>query len=184
MIGSKTLKTIILFLYGTGAKIGDTLAVLGADVDFSRSSILIRSASNLETRVIPIGKDVKYLLRWHLKSNERKKFSLESALFLTVKGKAVSYTVLSAVFRRLRKIANVTRANSTYQPRVNDLRHTFGVHSIVQWTHAGLATDKMLPLLAAYMGNVEMKSLERYLELSPCTYEAQLDRLKVLVVTG
>jgi len=183
MIGSKTLRTIVLFLYATGAKIGDALAVLGSDVDFAHSSILIRSASSLETRVIPIGRDVRRLLRRHLKSDERTGFGLGSTLFLTVKGKAVPYAVLCTVFRKLRKIADVKRANSSYQPRVNDLRHTFAVHSIAEWTRAGLANDKMLPILATYMGNVHMRGLERYLELSPCTYEAQLDRLKVLTTT-
>jgi integrase/recombinase XerD len=52
-------------------------------------------------------------------------------------------------------------------PRLQDLRHTFAVHSIARWSQAGWSYEKMLPMLTAYMGNVREKGFFRYCELTP-----------------
>ena len=182
-IGPETLKTILLFLYGTATKIDAALALLDSDVDFTNASIHVRRTSFHQRRVIPIGGDVKRLLRRYLKSSERREFGAGRALFLTAKGKSVKQEDLGAAFRRLRKIARVKRVKSSFQPRVQDLRHTFAVHSIDQWLRDGYALQKMLPMLATYMGKVDMQGLERYLELSSCSYQVQLDQLEVLGAT-
>ena len=178
-VGPETLRTIILFLYGTGIRIGDALTVLDSDVDFANASVRVRDNSVLQSRVIPIGHDIWRLLRRHINSDERKQFGSGKSLFLSVKGTAVPYAIICNAFRRLRTIAGVKRADSSYQPRMHDLRHTFAVHSIEQWTRDGLAHDKMVPMLATYMGNWDMHGLERYFELSPCSYQKQLDLLTV-----
>jgi integrase/recombinase XerD len=113
----------------------------------------------------------------HLRSPERSKFGSERALFLTLKGEPVEYQILRNAFQRLRAIAGVKRTNSSYQPRLHDLRHTFAVHSIAQWGHDIQTRDRMLPILATYMGMLDMHGLNAYLELSPSTYQSQLDRL-------
>jgi integrase/recombinase XerD len=182
--GPKTLKTILLFLYGTAMKIDDALALSYSDVDFRNASIQVHSTSVHQKRVIPLGGDVMRLVRRYLKSDERRRFGPGGSLFLTAKGRAVQHSDLGAAFRRLRKIAGIKRVRSLYQPRIQDLRHTFAVHSIEQWTRDGHALHKMLPMLATYMGNVDMQGLERYLELSSCSYQAQLDRLKRLAATN
>jgi hypothetical protein len=69
--------------------------------------------------------------------------------------------------------------NSSLPPRLQDLRHTFAVHSIAGWSQAGWSCEKMLPMLTAYMGNVREKGFLRYFELTPSRYRAQLACLDV-----
>lgn len=183
IVNAETLKTIILFLYGTGVKVGDALMLSDSDVDLRGGSIEIRGESNSDSRRIPIGRDIRRLVRRYLGSEQRRKFGLGRPLFLTLTGGSIRYGVLGPTFIRLRRIAGVTRTDSSYQPRLNDLRHTFAVHSIARWTRDGLSIDKLLPILAAYMGNRNLQSFERYMELSPSRYQAQLDRLKILAET-
>jgi hypothetical protein len=38
----------------------------------------------------------------------------------------------------------------------------------------------MLPILTTYMGMLDLHGVNTYLELSPSTYQSQLDRLKLL----
>ena len=180
VLGTETLKTILLFLYGTAVKIDDALALLYSDVDFTNSCVQIQSATVHQRRMIPIGSDVKQLLQRYVKTDERSPFGPKGALFVTVKGKPVLHNGLSEAFRRLRKLTGIKRTNSLFQPRLQDLRHSFAVHSIESWIRKGHALPKMLPMLATYMGKVDVQGMERYLELSPCSYEAQLELLKFL----
>jgi integrase/recombinase XerD len=175
-ISSATLKTLILFLYGTGIKIGDALALSDKDVDFARGTVIVRSAT-VEARTIPIGPDVKRLVKRFLMRRERLQFGLGRSLFLTSKGTSIGYGRVRQTFYRLRKIAEIRRSDSSYQPRIHDLRHSFAVHSISKWTEEGHPLDKFLPILATYMGKVDMHGLERYLELSPSCFMATLNRL-------
>jgi integrase/recombinase XerD len=176
LISPAALRTLILFLYGTGIRIGDALALSSDHVDLVGSTIIVRGTTVLE-RTIPIGRDVRSVLSGYLDSDERSRFGRAQCLFLNTKGKPIRYGIVCTTFNRLRKLSGVKRADSTYQPRMHDLRHSFAVHSIAKWNTSGLDLDHVLPMLATYMGNLDMHGLERYLELSPCNYENTLKRL-------
>jgi integrase/recombinase XerD len=178
-LSSETLKTIILLLYGTGIKLPDALALLDTDVDLTNATIQVGRSSTFKSRVIPIGRDVKRLLKRHLDSNERSRFGPGLPLFLTKKGTGVQHSGFWGTFRRLRRIAKVERSDGAYQPRIYDLRHTFAVHSIAHWNRKGVELDTMLPLLAAYLGNLDLLGMQRYVALSPCSFQSQLERLKI-----
>ena len=48
-------------------------------------------------------------------------------------------------------------------PRIHDLRHTFAVHALLRWYHAGADVQAKLPMLATYMGHVSIVSTAYYL---------------------
>jgi integrase/recombinase XerD len=73
-IGSSTLSTILLFLYGTGLRVTEALSLNDSNIDFRNGSIDICPGSLYRHRTIPIGKDVKCVLRQHLCSPERGRF--------------------------------------------------------------------------------------------------------------
>lgn len=81
-------------------------------------------------------------------------------------------------FRRLRRIAGITRnVAASYQPRMHDLRATFAVHRITTWIKSGLDLNRMLPALAAYIGNVGLQSTDQYLALTPERFRKELRKL-------
>ena len=176
-LDAETVKAILLLIYGTGMRIGDVLSLLDSDVDLKNKTIRIQSLHPQLTRVIPIGADVASLLARYLANARRAKFGSGKSLFLTVKGKPIRYGIILNSFQHLRRFTGISRPNSSYQPRLHDLRHSFAVHSIASWTPYAVPTEKMLSLLAAYMGDVTMNGVERYLELSPSSYRSQLARL-------
>jgi integrase/recombinase XerD len=153
-IGSSTLSSIILFLYGTGLRVTEALSLSDSNIDFRNGSIDICPGSLYRHRTIPMGSDVQRVLRRHLRSPERASFGKGKALFLTRKGHPLTYLMLRPTFARLRRTAGIFRPNSPLPPRLQDLRHTFAVHSIARWPQDGWSYEKMLPMLTAYMGNV------------------------------
>ena len=174
-----TFRTILLLVYGTGMRIGDVLRILDSHIDLRQKTIHIQGARIQLSRDIPIGTDVERLLLRYLKKTERAKFGAGKQLFLTVGGKPVPYAVVRNSFLHIRRLAGVTRPSSSYQPRIHDLRHSFAVHSIASWERDSLSPEKMLPILAAYMGNVNLEGFGRYLELAPSSYKSQLESLRV-----
>ena len=93
---------------------------------------------------------------------------------MTRKGHPLTYLMLRPTFCRLPRTAGIFRPNSPLPPRLQDLRHTFAVHSMARWSQDGWSYEKMLPMLTAYMGNVREKGFLRYFELTPSRYRAQL----------
>ena len=58
-------------------------------------------------------------------------------------------------------------------PRVHSLRHTHAVHVLLRWYRAGVDPQAKLPILAASMGHVSVKSTAYYLTLlDPVVEEA------------
>ena len=178
-MGPATLRTIILFLYATGLRVSEALALTVSNIHFRDGEIEIHPASLYRHRIIPMGTDVRRLLKWYLRSAERARFDKERGLFLTTKGRSVLYCTLMQTFSRLRKVARVFRPNSSLPPRLQDLRHTFAVHSIARWSDKGWSNEKMLPMLVSYMGNVREKGFLRYFELTPSRFRPQLSCLNV-----
>jgi integrase/recombinase XerD len=124
VIGPETFRAFLLFLYATGVLVGEAVALLCRDIDFSRDTITVRSSYPYRTRVIPIGPAVHKLLSDYLRSPVRQKHKAAN-VFVNDNGKAISRPTLVECFQRLRKLANVARhIDEVYQPRMHDLRDT------------------------------------------------------------
>jgi integrase/recombinase XerD len=176
-IDGPTLRTIILFLYGTGASVGESTRVLQSDVDLQKGFVRIRSPHIYRSRCIPIGQDLVDVLSqyvtWRSQINGHSQH-----FFVTKKGRQICVEKIAKNFKRLRGIAGIHRRDgSRYQPRVSDLRFTFAVHRITKWIEDGVDLNRMLPALAAYMGQVGLGSTERYLFMTPERFRKDLDKL-------
>ena len=179
IIDCGTLRTLLLFLYGTGIQILDTLALKWSNVDLQKGTIDLYPGSFYHHRTLPLGTDVRRLLQRHIvKANDH---GDDSRLFQTTSGLPIRYSLFYQTFSRLRALARVSRRNSAFQPRLQDLRHTFAVHSITSWNQKRDNIEKLLPVLAAYMGNVNDVAAERYLKLTPSSFWPQLRRLTHVV---
>jgi site-specific recombinase XerD len=99
-------------------------------------------------------------------------------LFVNTQGSQLTSEAIIKNFRRLRSLAGICRRDeSHYQPRISDLRFTFAVHYITKWIDAGEDLNRMLPALAAYMGQIGLGATERYLQLTPARFQKHLDKL-------
>jgi len=175
---ARTLRTFLLFLYGTGALVGEARRLLREDVDFKRRITIIHSTRFNRSREIPIGSDLyKVLRRYHI-TNHRKDKMNAPHFFLTKEGNALKERSVGQTFERLRRIAGVVRNDGArYQPRMHDLRHSFAVHRLTAWIKRGADLNRMLPALSAYIGQVGLGSTDRYLSLTPERFRTQLDKL-------
>lgn len=86
MIDARTLRALLLFLYGTGAQTGETLNLLRESVDLKNALVTIHGVRFNRVRRIPIGSDLHRAMRRYLHWTARKK-TQSSNFFVTRDGK-------------------------------------------------------------------------------------------------
>jgi integrase len=177
VIDPQTMSTLILFLYGTGALVGEALRLKPRDVDLKAGFITIQSNRFNRTRRIPIGADMKDALLRYQRWKVRKKLT-GTHFLLTKDGRPLITRTVNKRFQRIRTTAGVARHDGAkYQPRMHDLRSTFAVHRISSWIKHGANLNRMLPALAVYLGQVGLASTERFLSLTPEYFRKPLEIL-------
>ena len=177
-IEAETVRTIILFLYGTGALLSEALTLQRNDLDFRKQTVTFRSSRPYRSRTIPMCSDLYRILRRYYARTQQENSAGTTYLFLNRNGHAITEYAMETTFRRLRKVAGVTRRDgAASRPRLHDLRHTFAVHRIDAWIKHGADLNRMLPALSVYMGRFGLSSSDRYLTLSPERFRAQLNKL-------
>jgi site-specific recombinase XerD len=167
LLSATTFRTLLLFLYGTGMRVGEALRLHMEDVDLIRDVVTIRETKFYKSRLVPLGRDVHQMLRIYLATPGRWNQHYQP-LFQSRLRNAVRRPVVEKNFRRLRRLAGVSRSDvSPYQPRIHDLRHTFAVHRLTDWYKTGADVQVLLPVLSAYLGHVDLNSTQRYLTMTP-----------------
>jgi integrase/recombinase XerD len=178
MIEAKTFRALILFLYATGALVSEALRLRRKDVDLKRKRITIYNSQFDRHREIPIGHDLTEVLRVYCKFKHRGRTATDRNFFLNREGNPLNMTTLDINFRRLRRVAGITRdGGARSQPRLHDLRHTFAVHRLTAWFKNKTDLNRMIPALSVYIGQVGLASAGRYLTLTPERFRTQLELL-------
>jgi integrase/recombinase XerD len=162
-----TFRTMLLFLYGTGARLGEALKLRITDVDLRSGVVTITGTKFYKSRLVPLGRDVLQLIRQYLLLPATKDQDYRP-LFQTKMGEPIKLQAVDKSFARLRRLAGIVRHDVTpYQPRVHDLRHTFAVHRLTAWYKEGSDVQRLLPGLSTYLGHVDLQSTQRYLTMTP-----------------
>jgi len=163
-------RTLLMLLYGAGLRIGEALALTLRDVDLTERIITVRNTKFFKTRLVPIGPRLARELAAHVK--RRRQLPLpagdDSPLFTTRTCKRWSYQHVIRLFQHVRRAAGIgCPTEESRPPRLHDLRHTAAVHRVVAWYRSGRDVQRLLPLLATYLGHVDLRSTQRYMQMTP-----------------
>ena len=80
------------------------------------------------------------------------------------------------IFRDITADLGLRTDNS--HPRVHDMRHTFAVHTLLDWHRRGLDISSLLPVLSTYLGHVEPANTYWYLSAVPELMQLAAARLE------
>jgi site-specific recombinase XerD len=176
-IEARTLRTFLLFLYGTGALVSEAVRITREDIDFKRRFVVIRNNRLEPSRTIPIGSDLHRSLKSYCNYHHQQGQGTRQ-FFLSNDGKPLTEGLLNETFQRLRRCAGIARHDGIAQPpRMHDLRYTFAVHRLTAWHKHGANLNRMIPALSVYMGYMNLSAAARFLHLTPERFRAQLDKL-------
>jgi integrase len=165
-----TFRTILLVLYGAGLRPGEALRLRCCDVDLGARLLAIWDTKFFKSRLVPIGADLCKALDSYRAVRQQLPLSdeMRSPFFCTGAGLAISLAKLEKVFVRLRERAGIRRpATDRWQPRLHDLRHAFAVGRLIAWYREGADVQACLPLLATYLGHINLSGTQTYLTMTP-----------------
>jgi integrase/recombinase XerD len=170
-----TLRTVLLFLYGTGTHINEVLSLAEADVDLTKKLITLCRDPARSTRTIPIGSSLRASLSLYL-AHSRDRRRQGAGLFVDREGRSLTRARLNFAFDRVRRFAARVEPGIRLAS-LKDFRHTFAVHCLNRWLNEGKDLRQMLPILAVYMGHVKWTWTEQYLSATPERFWNQLSHL-------
>lgn len=171
------LRTLILFIYGTGACMHEVVSLRVDRLDLPKRLVTLGDSVGGRTRTIPFGRNLGEHLLAYSKSREAAGV-VTPIFFVDKQNKPMVESTLRGGFQRLRRHAGIgPRASDGRQPGFRDLRHTFAVHRLAAMLKEGKNPRSLLPALSAYMGHVKWIWAERYLSLTPERFWDQLSRL-------
>ena len=173
-IRPKTIRSLLLLLYGAGLRIREALLLTLADVNFPQKLLTIRQTKFRKSRLVPISDElVQGLAKYH-RYRQQQKFSQnpEDPFFINRKGGGLNQNAIENIFRRIREKAGIRRNDGArYQPRLHDLRHSFAVHRLTKWYQEGEDVQKLLPVLSVYLGHTYLAATSTYLTMTPTLLE-------------
>jgi integrase/recombinase XerD len=166
----QTLRAMLLLLYGAGLRRGEALRLSVADVDLTNCLLTIRHTKFYKSRLVPIGTDLKTVLREYARwrAVAHPSAAASSTFFLDKRGEPVHRCALDSAFKRLRKHVGLRRSDGgRFQPRLHDLRHTFAVDRLVAWYRQGANVQRLVYHLSVYLGHDYLKHTQVYLTMIP-----------------
>jgi integrase/recombinase XerD len=154
---------VMLFglIAATGLRVSEALELRLGDV-LAGGVLHIRETKFGKSRLVPLHKTVLEALDHYL-DMRRRIAELDDHLFLSVKGKALSYSSANCTFRRILRLANIAPGRSR-RPRIHDLRHSFATRVLEQCGTGRGAVARHFVALATYLGHVDIKQTYWYLQ--------------------
>jgi site-specific recombinase XerD len=180
----QTFRTLLLFLYGTGLRLGEALRLEYRHVDPMGVIVRVEETKFYKSRLVPVGPDVSMLLRHHFAQQPPDDSACKN-VFRTKSCEPIKMQAVDRSFIRLRRHAGITRRDfTTFQPRIHDLRHSFAVHRLIAWYQQGKDVQRLLPALSTYLGHVNLSGTQRYLSMTPELLQQASERYERYAVTG
>jgi len=163
-----TMKTLAGVLAVTGMRISEVLQLRVGDLDLDHGVVLIANAKFGRQRLVQLHPSSCRAVAGYLRLPVRHRLGVapERPVFVTSKGSAVHERTAHQALHQMIKHAGLARRAGA-RPRPHDLRHTFAVHTLIDWQREGADIPALLPVLSTYLGHVEPANTYWYLSATP-----------------
>ena len=163
----RTIETFLGLLYTTGMRTGEALGLNLEDAHVDRQALYVRQGKFRKDRWLPLDPSTDRALHVYLQRRTRHGRSAPGdPLLINTAGRRLSYSSAHQTWRRLLDRVGIPHRKG-HGPRLHDFRHTFAVHRLLDWYRDGQELNARLPALATYMGHVDLRSTQVYLQLTP-----------------
>ncbi|MGK5090237.1 tyrosine-type recombinase/integrase [Bdellovibrionota bacterium FG-2] len=151
----------------TGLRRGEVERLNLDDVDFNERVITIQRSKFFKSRLVPISESVADILTQYreLRLKRRPTAEPDAPFFIGSTGKRFLSQRLGVLFGQVVQELGL-RAAVGGHPRLHDLRHTFATRWMEDLYRNGKDPNSQLPLLATYLGHVNLDHTQKYLHAS------------------
>lgn len=152
-----TCRTVFGLLASTGLRISEAIKLTRSDVDLDNAVLTIREAKFHKSRLVPCDPSVTAALRAYARLRDRSNLHTGSdRFFLFDNGRPPNQHAIHYALRYLcKRLGWLPRGDYKYH-RLQDMRHTFIVHSILHFYKRGIEIDRAVVALATYVGHAHV----------------------------
>jgi integrase/recombinase XerD len=176
---AQTFRCLIGLLATTGMRVGEAVRLERGDVDWSDGVVIVRHSKFNKSRELPLDPSTLNALNSYAEFRDGYvNRPTSSTFFISTKGTPVIYGDFGCTFRKL-LVASRVGEGSSVRPRIHDLRHSFAVHTLVNWYRAGEDVGALLPRLSTYLGHLSPSYTYWYLSAAPELLALAADRLEL-----
>lgn len=159
-----TYSTLFALLSVTGMRVSEALSLRFEDV--RADGLWIRNTKFGKSRFIPLHPTAAAGLEKYL-VQRRRGGGADSHVFISIRGKQLSYPVVQYQFRKLvRALAFHTRPGQP-RPCIHSLRHSFATRALESCPEGRDAIARHTVALATYLGHSDVRNTYWYLEATP-----------------
>ena len=155
---------VFRLLYGCGFRVREVLKLRVRDVDLNQGVITVHQGKLRKDRLVPPALSLVNRLRQYAAHFEKR--PPDAIFFPGPSGGPFSLRTVYTLFRKLLLQCGISHGGRGKGPRIHDARHRFAVCALRRWYRDGADLDAKLPLLATYLGHVNLAGTQRYLHLT------------------
>lgn len=172
----------------TGIRVNEALSLERRDVDLDPALLTLRNTRNGKDRQLPINSDTVSWLAGYAKLRDRLARIESSMFFIKEDGEPAGDCGARYHFAKVSKNIGLRSPQAFnrhgHGPRIHDLRHTFAVHTILDWFRDGKDIEAEIYKLSTYLGHSEPKQTFWYIEAVPELMQLAPARAKQRVLEG
>lgn len=175
----KVYPVLVRILIGTGMRISESLSLKVKDVDIVNRLLIVYQSKNNVSRYVPMSDSLSEITINYM-SRLVNRHNPEQHLFVSPYTRTrYSYGAMKYMFKKIFTEAGI-RTPKGRLPRIQDIRHSFCTLSLNRMLSSGMDLYVAVPVLAAYVGHVNLKDTERYIHLTEHGYDEFMNKQKVL----
>ncbi len=161
----------------SGLRLSEALGLTLDDVDLDQGILTIRATKFGKSRLVPLhATTIKVLADYHQRRGQFLAGRQVPHWFVNAQNGRLGYDSVRRAFRRL--TAGLRKQPGRSRPRLHDLRHRFAVMTVLHWYRKGQDVQRLLPVLSAFLGHVQVSNTYWYLSACPELLEAAKERLE------
>jgi integrase/recombinase XerD len=155
---------VFRLLYGCGFRVSEVLKLRVRDVDLDQGIITVHQGKFRKDRLVPPALPLVNRLQKYAAQFENR--SPDAIFFPGPSGGPFSLYTVYRLFRQLLLQCGISHGGRGKGPRIHDARHRFACCVLRRWYQEGENLDAKLPLLATYLGHVNLSGTQHYLHLT------------------
>lgn len=159
-----TYSTLISLLWVSGLRIREALKLNLEDVDTDNAVLHIRESKFFKSRLVPLTLSSATALETYRRLRAEHGYDQRpgAPFFINEYARRCSYSMVFITFRDLVRQLGI-RTVQGCPPRIHDFRHSFATRYLNEVYQKGKDPNAFLPLLATYLGHVNISHTQVYL---------------------
>jgi len=164
-------------LINCGLRTSELINLKMCDIDMNQKIFTILESKFHKSRLVPFSDAVAEALTLYF--SKIKPENENDLIFRSpITGGRYHLTIFNSYFREILRRAGIPYGGRGKGPRPHDLRHTFAVHCLNNWTLSGIDLTAALPVLSRYLGHSDISGTQIYLQLTAEMYPDIVSRLQ------